>query len=397
MNCLDCAHAFARSKDGLVGPCPARDFTGKTMLCPASRRMSWLPRSYLKLLGVRLTKTQAAEWAADVRSLSAHQQLEDVMGTNIAKQQERFGTLLDTIDEAAAEYAVALANDASKGMRLTLAKSTAIATIEEALTDELLRRSVLPLMGKKFGFRTDRDLEGKPYPLTTIRSCVCEVLLAGGRIDGNEFNVISGQAYFTKEFWKRKVEELEDVSNVEIKIGEVEIKQRKGFSRDGQDAYVEVIARWRVKRTPQEWKKTIERSDGREFDNRVVVPMNNRMGRDAIIGKAEARTYKAIYTLSGGAYLDATADGEEPPEDAIDVESQEIVPPVVEEDPQDVADEQSRLAEEYVNLLGAATDTDRIDVLIKSAEEDQALLPETLEHVKEAGRQRWRQIKMEAA
>jgi hypothetical protein len=102
------------------------------------------------------------------------------------------------------------------------------------------------------------------------------------------------RAYFTKEFWTRKVEQLDDVSGVEIKIGKVEVKQRKGFDREAMDAHVEVIAEWEVKRTPPK---------GRKFDNHVVVPLNKRMGRDAIIDKVLARTYKAIYQLSGGVYI----------------------------------------------------------------------------------------------
>lgn len=405
MNCIDCAHAFARSRDGLVGPCPARDFTGSEMLCQKSRGLAWMPLGYLVMLDQPLTRDQAAARAARISALSPRKQLEEIMGTDIAKQQEKFGGLLDTIEGAAEEYALALANDATKGMRLTLAKATAIATIEEALTDELLRKSVVPLMGKKFGFRTDRDLEGKPYPLTTVRSCVCEVMLAGGRIDGNEFNIIAGGAYFTKEFWTRKVEELDDVSAVDIKVGEIEVKSRKGFAREGSDAYVEVIATWKVKRTEQMWRKTIERSHGSQFDNRVVVPMNQKMGRDAIVGKVLARIYKAIYQLSGGAYLDANADGEEPPHDAIDAKFSDAAvapetdeptdPDVDREDPQDVTDEQARLREEYINLLGAAADTDAVDATVRSAAEDRAMLPATLEAVKTAGRQRWRQLKGE--
>lgn len=323
------------------------------------------------------------------------------MGTNIAKQQEKFGGLLDTIEGAAEEYALALANDATKGMRLTLAKATAIAVIEDALTDELLRKSVLPLMGKKFGFRTDRDLEGKPYPLTTLRSCVCEVLLAGGRLDGNEFNVIAGGAYFTKEFWTRKVEELEDVSGIDIKIGEVEVKPRKGFSREGLDAFVEVIATWKIKRTEQTWRKTIERTHGSQFDNRVVVPMNSEMGRDAIIGKVLARTYKAIFQLSGGAYLDASADGEE----AIDAEFSDVAggndtpecdeptdPDFAREDPQDVADEQTRLREEYTALIADAESQAAVNKIVHDAEGDQALLAGSLDYVKAAARKRWKEV-----
>ncbi len=217
--------------------------------------------------------------------------------------------------------------------------------------------------------------------------------------------MIAGGAYFTKEFWTRKVEELEDVSGIDIKIGEVEVKPRKGFSREASDAFVEVIATWKIKRTEQTWRKTIERTHGSQFDNRVVVPMNSKMGRDAIIGKVLARTYKAIFQLSGGAYLDASADGEE----AIDAEfsdaaggnetpedepaDRDFAP----EDPQDVADEQNRIRDEYVDLVRQAESHEAVNKVVKAAEEDRTLLAGTLDYVKAAGRKRWLEIKEPAS
>ena len=384
-DCIRCAHAHTSTY-----ACPNRDLTGQARCCP--RHYGWVPLGYLP--PDVLTATTAEEHAAEILTLPSHQQLEQVMGTDIATTAKKFATQLATIESAAEEYAGMMAADNGSAMMRTLAKATAISIIEESLTDELLRRSVVPLMGKKFGFRTDRDREQKPYPLTTIRSCVCEVLLHGARLDGNEFNIIAGQAYFTREFWTRKVEELGDVSAIDIKVGEVEVKPRKGFSREASDAYVEVIATWVVKRTPREWRKTIERQHGREFDNRVVVPMNAQMGRDAIIGKVMARTYKAIYQLSGGAYLEASADGEEPVADVIDVESTavETPAPMADEDPQDMADNQARLLDEYLTLIAAADTKEAVESLVKTAGDDAALTKQTLDVINSAARQRWHAI-----
>lgn len=393
-DCIRCAHAHTASY-----ACPNRDLTGHARCCP--RHYGWVPLGYLPP-EVLANKTPA-EHAAEILSLPPHQQLEQVMGTDIATTAKKFATQLATIESAAQEYAAMMASDHGNAMMRTLAKATAVAIIEESLTDELLRRSVVPLMGKKFGFRTDKDREQKPYPLTTIRSCVCEVLLNGARLDGNEFNIIAGQSYFTREFWTRKVEELADVSAIDIKVGELEVKPRKGFSRDSSDAYVEVIATWVVKRTPREWHKRIERQHGREFDNRVVVPMNAQMGRDAIIGKVMARTYKAIYQLSGGAYLEASADGEELEVETIDAEAVVVEgettvgesPVESEEDPQDMADNQARLLDEYLTLIAAADSKEVVESVVKTAGDETALTKQTLEVINSAARQRWHKISVE--
>jgi len=332
--------------------------------------MNWLPLGYLTRGG--LDGKTAEQHAAEILSLTPIEKLEQTMGTDIAAVQKHFDKALETITDAAASYATAMVESNGNDMKKTLARSVAIATIEESLTDELLKVAVLPLMGKKIGFKTDRDTGGqKPYPLSTLRSAVCEVLLHGGRIDGNEFCVISGGAYLTQNFWRRKVEEDESIADVEIQTGEVEVR--------GRDGLVEVVATWTVDGEPREWIKTKRRLKGREFDGRLVVPVNNAMGRDAILGKVLARTYKAIYTLSAASYLSsAAAEGEEHDEEVIDVEAAHAQAgdnPA--EDPQDVADQQTALIAEYERKLADCDQKTHVGQVAKQAGQDDRLTPES--------------------
>ena len=74
----------------------------------------------------------------------------------------------------------------------------------------------------------------------------------GARLDGNEFNIIAGQAYFTREFWTRKVEELGDVSAIDIKVGVK--KEAIEVAYDGADSgvtdktpdFIKSIPAWRI-------------------------------------------------------------------------------------------------------------------------------------------------------
>lgn len=81
-----------------------------------------------------------------------------------------------------------------------------ITLLREALTDEVMARVFMPLMNTKVGFRTDRD--GKPdkqgrvkplYDVPTVRDAIIDAAIIGLLPTGNQFNIISGTMYPTKE------------------------------------------------------------------------------------------------------------------------------------------------------------------------------------------------------
>jgi len=384
INCINCAHAHVPPEKG---PCPTRDFTGRSMLCPGrSRGTTWTPLGYLVMIGQPLTETEAAQRAAAElkaeRQLSPAHLLEKRMGTAVATKQAKYVAAFEMIDAAAQEYSAALDAD-SRSMVETIQRAGAIATIKEALTDEVIEGVVKPFMDSPMGFMTDRASEQKGYPVATLRECVTQAMLHGARIDGNEFNIIKGRPMLVQAYWKRQVSTLPGVTDIAVEFGAVEYK--------GDEAFVECLARWNHHGTPTEISRRAGvKHAGSTWDRRIVVPVNRSMGRDALLGKAERRIYKEIFERVTGRRVEGMDE-----DDAIDAEFTEPkeVAETVEEDPQEVADEQARLREEYVNLLGQARDNNRVDAIVKSAKEDKSLLADTLEAITEAGRQRWRQLK----
>lgn len=87
-----------------------------------------------------------------------------------------------------------------------------ITLLREALTEEVMEKVFMPLMNTKVGFRTDRD--GKPdkngrvkppYEVATVREAIIDAAIIGLLPTGNQFNIISGTMYPTKEgyFYRR--------------------------------------------------------------------------------------------------------------------------------------------------------------------------------------------------
>ena len=74
------------------------------------------------------------------------------------------------------------------------------------LSDDFMQKNIMPLMNKSIGFLTDRT--GKPnsrgqiqpkYDVETVRDAFIDAVSAGLLPTGNQFNIIAGRMYPTKE------------------------------------------------------------------------------------------------------------------------------------------------------------------------------------------------------
>lgn len=105
-------------------------------------------------------------------------------------------------DKAVSELLVAQSTGKLTGIQLTVAKVTVVEMIEKVL-DEAFMARVMTLQNKPYGFKTDCDLKKNPpekYPVNVVKDCVIQAILHGAEITGNEFNILGGNAYFTKEY-----------------------------------------------------------------------------------------------------------------------------------------------------------------------------------------------------
>ena len=89
------------------------------------------------------------------------------------------------------------------GFQKAFLMASGIKQLRELLTPEYMA-PIMALQGSKLGFRTDKDLNkdrtpGPGYSMEVVKNCVIEAVLNGLQVTGNQFNIIAGNMYPTKE------------------------------------------------------------------------------------------------------------------------------------------------------------------------------------------------------
>lgn len=139
---------------------------------------------------------------------------------------------------------------------------------------------IMTMQGNKLGFKTDKDKNGG-YPMEIVKNCLIEAVLFGLEPYGNQFNIIAGNMYMTKEgcgHWLNNFKGLKyDLICSLPRIG-----------AEKTSAAVEVTINWTLKG---------------ESNTKVIpipIKMDSYTSLDAIIGKA---------TRKGRAWLINTITG----------------------------------------------------------------------------------------
>lgn len=219
----------------------------------------------------------------------------------VVKLDKKLADTSRAIEEIASRYAVA----AETGNRFERAfvLAQAMGELRRCISAECLA-AVMALQGSALGFKTDKDRDGG-YPADTVKEALIEAVLRGAYPVNNEFNIISGRAYLTKECYERLVRSLPGVDNVRLRpgvpamaAGGALVPYTVTCTFKGRAVKLERIAR--------------KMPDGTVSDERIPVKVNSSMGADAIIGKATRKMLKYTYEfLTGNKHND--------PEDIEDV------------------------------------------------------------------------------
>lgn len=155
------------------------------------------------------------------------------------------------------------------------------------------------LMNTPLGFRTDKP-EGPGYPDIVVQDVAIQALIRGLRFTDNEFNIISKNLYITKNGLKRLIMEFPGLQGFTYDVG-----VPKKVAADG--ALVPAKATW--------WRNGREEHMECSGDYAIPVRINDGMGMDAIIGKAESKLWKRVYNrLLGTELLNVRVVGEDPDE-----------------------------------------------------------------------------------
>lgn len=172
----------------------------------------------------------------------------------------------------------------------------------EALITPGMMTEIMSLMNSPLGFLTDKNpaqfnRDGQrvqPYTPDIVKRCVIEASLRGAHWVGNEMNIIASRAYLTKEYFRRKVDELPGLSLLQLLPGVPTLSQ------SGQIALVPFVATWRYNGRDCSIERTSKKVGDDVQDRRIPVIVNKGMSVDAILGKAERKMLAAIYRQMTG-------------------------------------------------------------------------------------------------
>lgn len=140
---------------------------------------------------------------------------------------------------------LSLANDVSYMFQA----AAVVQRLRELLTQDMIQTYISPLMGTRIGFLTDRDKpkDGKAqaaYSWEIVRDCFIDAACRGLAPVGNQFNIIAGNMYPTKEGYtallsnlgvKYFIQKSEDKSAPGSPVAKIECKITYSFNGKKND------------------------------------------------------------------------------------------------------------------------------------------------------------------
>ena len=208
---------------------------------------------------------------------------------DIAKLESAMAELDKIADECGLQK---VANEKGR-FAAAMAMADGVHKLRNAMTQEIVEASLMPLMNTALGFLTDRDparaRSGKevvPYGWQTVRDCVIEGVIRGMRPVNNEINIIGGRCYCAKTGLERVVGEYPGVTDLVLSAGVPAIAPA--------GALVPFSATWKKDGVPQRLERIDRRPTG-GADERIPVKTYQDQGADLIIGKATRKMLALVY------------------------------------------------------------------------------------------------------
>ena len=170
-----------------------------------------------------------------------------------------------------------------KGFEKAYQIATATSKLKELLTPAYMR-PIMELQGNVLGFKTDKDTSGG-YPETTVKNCLIEAVLMGLQPYGNQFNIIAGNTYPTKQGLGYLLSNFKGLS-YEI------IPELPRVNKEHTSAAIVMNVCW-----------SLDNSDRKERRIEIPIKVNKFIGTDAIIGKATRKARAWLYSTITGSEI----------------------------------------------------------------------------------------------
>lgn len=182
-----------------------------------------------------------------------------------------------------------LGQTAMEGFEKAYLIAEAIDNLKTLLSPEYMK-PIMALQGQKLGFKTDKDRSGG-YSEAIVKECLIDAVLIGLQPYNNQFNIISGNMYPTKEGCGELLSQIKGLENT-IVCGLPKI------NADKTGAAVDVTITW-----------SMNRGETKEKVIPIPIKIDQYSSVDAIIGKATRKGRMwLINTLTGFELTDGDAE-----------------------------------------------------------------------------------------
>jgi hypothetical protein len=205
--------------------------------------------------------------------------------------------------KSAANAAVSVYAEAEGGdIVAAIQAATAINALRTYFDDPGIKEAIIALQDCPLGFRTDRDpaikkknkdgnyIPNTAYPYEVVKEAAIEALLRGLQLVGNQFNIIAGRCYCTKEGFEHLIR-MAPIADLQLRIGVPKTAQGS--------AVVECSATWN------------QGGKIREFDAVIPVKADPYSTADQLVGKATRKFLARCYQQMTGKVL-TDGDSSEP-------------------------------------------------------------------------------------
>ena len=152
-----------------------------------------------------------------------------------------------------------------QGFERAYATAKSIEVLKGLLSQEYMA-PIMQLQGNRLGFKTDKD-KASGYPVEIVKNCLIEAVLMGLQPYGNQFNIIAGNTYPTKEGLGHVLNNWNGLKYSLI-CGVPKPQQ------DGKSAIIDVNIKWTL--SNKNSSETIP----------IAVKMDGYTSVDALVGKA---------------------------------------------------------------------------------------------------------------
>lgn len=168
--------------------------------------------------------------------------------------------------------------------------------LRDVLSDEVMDAVFIPLMNTKIGFLTDRDpaksgSQVYPYSKKIVRDVLIDALVMGLNPTGNQFNIIAGNMYPTKEGYSALLNKMGCKY-----ICEVGIEESDATAAKGQFARIPVTIKYSYS------------GEKSSITTVTTVKRNSVSTMDNLRGKAERKAKKVLYEYLTGCDLGDAGD-----------------------------------------------------------------------------------------